>query len=116
MNTIKNELLLMKLFPEENIEEIEEAKKQKEPQQNMKAIKTEYINISELRLKNPDYHKDLPDVKPSCLFNGWVAYLIVMIGGLIFRGYVAIAIIATIYFFSWRHNKIEEANGRKYHH
>ena len=46
--------------------------------------------------------------------NGWIIYIIVMIGGMIFVDYIYLAIFATIYFFRWRHNKIEEANGRKY--
>lgn len=54
------------------------------------------------------------DIKPDSLIGGWVLYIIVMIGGLIFVDYIVLAVFATIYFFTWRHREIERANGRKY--
>ena len=73
-----------------------------------------YIDIEELKKEKKKYYETHPDIKPDCLATGWILYLIVMIGGLIFVDYVFLAIFATIVFFSWRHNKIEEANGRRY--
>lgn len=97
MLDIKTELILMKI------------KREEEERKNRK-----YIDMDELHKKKVEYHQTHPDIKPDSLVGGWILYIIVMIGGMIFVDYISLAIFATIFFFSWRHNQIERANGRKY--
>lgn len=97
MNNIKNRLLL---------NDIERRKNERE--------NPKYIDMEKIKQDKIEYHKTHPDVKPDCLVGGWILYIIVMIGGMIFKDYFFLAIYATIYFFWWRHDKIERANGRKY--
>ena len=94
---VKTKLLVMKL------ESIEEEKNN----QNI-------IDIEKLKQDKIEYQKTHPDIKPDCLISGWIIYIFIMIAGLIFVDYIFLAIAATIIFFKWKHNKIEEANGRKY--
>ena len=79
-----------------------------------KNIKEEYIDIEKLKQEKIEYQKTHPDIKPDCLTGGWFLYILVMIGGMIFVDYIFLAVFATVIFFTWRHDKIEEANGRKY--
>ena len=80
-----------------------------ERQKNVK-----YVDFDELERKKREYHRTHLDIKPDSLSSGWFIYICVMIGGLIFTFYTFLAIFATIYFFWWRHDQIERANGRKY--
>lgn len=93
---------------------------------NIKMIKEQEKNkiISEIKNKYPEntssyiIEKEIKektgDKKPDCLLEGWIIYLFIMIAGTIFKGYIILAISATFIFLSWRHNKIEEANGRNH--
>lgn len=66
----------------------------------------------EERIRNGIYTRK--DIKPDSLIGGWMLYIIVMIGGLIFNDYILLAIFATVYFFYWRRKEIDKANGRRY--
>lgn len=97
MNDLKNELRKLQL--EMKAEELD----------NM-----ETIDLEKIRKEKLERQKNQPDIKPDSLTGGWFLYIVVMIGGMIFNAYLGIAIVATIYFFYWRHDQIERANGRKH--
>lgn len=102
MRDIKFELLCM------------EIKRQEEERKNPQYATKERIEEIKRKERERNGIYEIKDVKPDTLVGGWFLYIIVMIGGLIFVDYIYLAIFATIYFFSWRHNEIEKANGRKY--
>lgn len=99
MNDIKNQLTLMRIQREREEKEFKE---------------NNTIDIEKIKQEKLERQKSQPDIKPDCLSSGWFIYIFIMIGGLIFVDYIYLAIFATVVFFAWRHNKIEEANGRKY--
>ena len=101
MNDLKMELILMR---------IENDKKERE--ERAKNV----IDIEKIRQEKLAYQKAHPEeeIKPDCLITGWMVYLFVMIAGMIFVDYAFLAIAATFYFFYWRHDRIERANGRRY--
>lgn len=73
-----------------------------------------YIDLEKLEAEKRERMKNKPDIKPDCLVSGWILYLIVMIGGIIFYDYIYLAIGASLYFFLWRKRQIDIANGRYY--
>jgi hypothetical protein len=82
-----------------------ESKKNEEPN---------YIDFEKLHQEKMERMKNHKDIMPDNLISGWILYLIVMIGGVIFYDYIPMAIIATLYFLLWRQRQIDIANGRHY--
>ena len=71
------------------------------------------VDFEQLKQEKKERQKNKPDMKPDSLIAGWLFYIVIMIGGLIFNDYITIAITSTIIFFIWRRDAIERENGRK---
>ena len=67
------------------------------------------ITTQEIR-DNYVKHKPMQAHKPECLWYGWAWYIIIMFISLFFKEWYIGWIVATIIFFSWRKEKINEVS------
>ena len=65
-----------------------------------------------IEIVNPPPHAEkteyYKDSEVNGMLTGWLIYIAVMFGGIIFRDVIIIWVVATIYFFIWRKEKLKK--------
>ena len=63
------------------------------------------------KVNEPEYYKDS---EVPVVAVGWIIYAIVMIGSIIFKDFISLWVISTIFFFYWRRNQLKKPSKHDY--